>query len=67
MIKMEDCAIIYNPEAGKGKGATKDITLMENCLKELNVSYKLFETEYMRHAIELGSQLQEEMVRVMKL
>jgi len=36
---MEDYAIIYNPEAGKGKGAIKDINFMEKCLKELRVSF----------------------------
>ncbi len=61
---MEDHAIIYNPEAGKGKGAIKDIHYMEKCLKELNVSYKLFETEYMGHAIELGRQLAKDGYRV---
>ena len=54
---MEDYAIIYNPKAGKGKGGIKDIDFMEKCLKELSISYKLFETEYMGHAIELASQL----------
>ncbi len=54
---MEDYAIIYNPEAGKGKGAKKDIHFMKKCLDELNISYKLFETKYGGHAIELGSQL----------
>ena len=43
---MEDYAIIYNPEAGKGKGAIKDIDFMEKCLNELSVSYKLFKTEF---------------------
>jgi len=61
---MEDYAIIYNPEAGKGKGGIKDINFMEKCLKELNVSYKLFETEHMRHAIELGRQLANDGYRV---
>ncbi|MFX1329440.1 MAG: diacylglycerol/lipid kinase family protein [Promethearchaeota archaeon] len=61
---MEDYAIIYNPEAGKGKGAIKDINFMEKCLKELNVSYKLFETKHMGHAIELGSQLAKDGYRV---
>ncbi|MFX1501396.1 MAG: diacylglycerol/lipid kinase family protein [Promethearchaeota archaeon] len=57
---MEDYAIIYNPEAGKGKGAIKDINFMEKCLTELNISYKLFKTEYVGHAIELGQQLAED-------
>ncbi|MFX1366474.1 MAG: diacylglycerol/lipid kinase family protein [Promethearchaeota archaeon] len=54
---MEDYAIIYNPEAGKGKYAAKDINFMEKCLTELNISYKLYKTEYIGHAIELGQQL----------
>ncbi|MFX1388286.1 MAG: diacylglycerol/lipid kinase family protein [Promethearchaeota archaeon] len=61
---MEDYAIIYNPEAGKGKGAKKDIDFMKKCLDELNISYKLFETKYGGHAIELGSQLAKDGYRV---
>ncbi|MFW9828458.1 MAG: diacylglycerol/lipid kinase family protein [Candidatus Thorarchaeota archaeon] len=61
---MEDYAIIYNPEAGKGKGAKRDIEFMVKCLEELNVSYKLFQTEFMRHAIELGRQLANDGYRV---
>ena len=63
-MKMEDYALIYNPEAGKGKGAKKDIDFMEKCLKDLNISYKMFKTEYKNHAIELGSQLAKEGYRV---
>ncbi len=61
---MEDYAIIYNPEAGKGKGGKRDIEFMVKCLEELKVSYKLFETEFMRHAIELGRQLAKDGYRV---
>ena len=61
---MEDYAIIYNPEAGKGKGAKRDINFMEKSLNELNVSYKLFETEYVGHAIEFGRQLAKDGYRV---
>ncbi|MFX1568345.1 MAG: diacylglycerol/lipid kinase family protein [Promethearchaeota archaeon] len=61
---MEDYAIIYNPEAGKGKGGKRDIDFMEKCLNELNISYKMFKTEYIKHAIELGSQLAKDGYRV---
>ncbi|MFX1574830.1 MAG: diacylglycerol/lipid kinase family protein [Promethearchaeota archaeon] len=61
---MEDYAIIHNPAAGKGKKEKKDIEFMKKCLDELNVSYKFFETEYMKHAIELGSNLAKDGYRV---
>jgi len=61
---LEDYAIIHNPAAGKGKKEKKDIEFMKKCLGELNVSYKLFETEYGKHAIELGSNLAKDGYRV---
>jgi YegS/Rv2252/BmrU family lipid kinase len=61
---MEDCAIIYNPEAGKGKGGKRDIDYMKKCLDDLKISYKLFETKFGGHGIELGNQLAKEGYRV---
>ncbi|MFX1503672.1 MAG: diacylglycerol/lipid kinase family protein [Promethearchaeota archaeon] len=61
---MEDYAIIYNPEAGKGKGGRRDIDFMKKCLDELNISYKLFETKFGGHAIELASKLAKDGYRV---
>jgi len=53
---MVDHAIILNPIAGKGKKATGSIEEAKKYLDELKVSYKIFETEYAQHAIELASQ-----------
>ena len=41
---MVDHAIILNPIAGKGKKATGSIEDAKKYLDELNVSYKIFET-----------------------
>ncbi|MFX1425039.1 MAG: diacylglycerol/lipid kinase family protein [Promethearchaeota archaeon] len=54
---MEDYVIIYNPVAGKGKRIKKDINYASKCLGDLNVSYKLVESEYAGNAIELANQL----------
>ncbi|MFW9940568.1 MAG: diacylglycerol/lipid kinase family protein, partial [Candidatus Thorarchaeota archaeon] len=54
---MKDYAIIYNPAAGKAKKIKKDIEYASKCLNNLNVSYKLIETEYAGNAIELAHQL----------
>lgn len=55
-----DLAIIYNPIAGGSKQAMQDIEYAKKCLDDLKLSYKLFETEYAGHAIELASQLAKE-------
>jgi diacylglycerol kinase (ATP) len=60
----ENYAIIYNPLAGGMKKATEDITYAKKCLDDLELSYKLFETEYSGHAIELAAQLAKEGYRV---
>jgi diacylglycerol kinase family enzyme len=60
----ENYAIIYNPLAGGTKKATEDITYAKKCLNDLKLSYKLFETEYAGHAIELATQLAKEGYRV---
>lgn len=60
---MEDYAIIYNPASASGK-SKEDFDYACQCLKNLGVSYKLFETEYERHAIELTSQLAKDGYRV---
>lgn len=54
---MEDYAIVYNPVAGKGKRIKKDIEYASKCLNDLNISYKLIESEYAGNAIELATQL----------
>jgi diacylglycerol kinase (ATP) len=61
---METHGIIYNPVAGKKKETTRDIEYMKKCLDELNISYKLFETKYMGHAMELASQIAKDGYRV---
>ncbi len=61
---MEDHAIIFNPVAGKTKESKKDIDYACQCLDNLNVSYKLFESEYAGHAIELANQLARDGYRV---
>ena len=61
---METHGIIYNPVAGKMKETKREIEYMKKCLDELDVSYKLFETEYMGHAMELASELAKEGYRV---
>ena len=59
-----DLAIIYNPIAGGSKQATQDIEYAKKCLDDLKLSYKLFETEYAVHAIELAIQLSKEGYKV---
>jgi diacylglycerol kinase (ATP) len=59
-----DYAIIYNPIAGKAEQTKKDIEYMCKCLDDLKISYKLFQTEYAQHAIELATQLAKEGYRV---
>ncbi len=60
----QDLAIIYNPIAGSIKQATEDIEYAKKCLDDLKLSYKLFETEFAGHAIELATQLAIEGYRV---
>ena len=55
-----DYAIIYNPIAGKAEQTEKDIEYAKKCLDDLNISYKLFKTEFAGHAISLASQLAKE-------
>ncbi|MBY9016500.1 MAG: hypothetical protein KGD68_12465 [Candidatus Lokiarchaeota archaeon] len=59
-----DLGVIYNPIAGGPKQATQDIEYAKKCLDEFKLSYKLFETEFAGHAIELASQLAKEGYRV---
>jgi len=59
-----DLAIIYNPIAGGSKQAAQDIEYAKKCLDDFKLSYKLFETEYAGHAIELASQLAKEGYKV---
>ncbi|MHA2392012.1 MAG: diacylglycerol/lipid kinase family protein [Promethearchaeota archaeon] len=54
---MEDYAIVYNPTAGKPQKGMKPIDFASEILDNLNVSYKLVQTEYAGHAIELATQL----------
>jgi len=61
---MEDHAIIFNPVAGGAEKAIKDIEFARKCLDDLNVSYKIFATEYAQHAIELASQCAKDGYRV---
>ena len=61
---MKDYGIIYNPIAGTVKKAQQDIDYASQCLDNLNVSYKLFKTEYAGHAIELANHLAKEGYRV---
>jgi len=58
-----DYAIIYNPIAKKGK-TKKDLEFAFKCLDKLNISYKLVETEYDKHAIELAQQMAKDGYRV---
>ncbi|MFX1289099.1 MAG: diacylglycerol/lipid kinase family protein [Promethearchaeota archaeon] len=59
-----DYAIIYNPIAGGSKQAATDIEYAKKCLDELQLSYKLFETQFAGHAIDLAGQLAKEGYRV---
>ncbi len=59
-----DYAIIYNPVAGKPEQTEKDIEYAKKCLDDLNISYKLFKTEFAGHAISLANQLAKEGYRV---
>ncbi len=60
---MTDHAIIYNPISAGGKSKT-DIDQACLYLEDLGVSYKLFESEYAEHAIELATQLAKDGYRV---
>jgi len=60
---MTDCAIIYNPISAGGKSKA-DIDQACLYLNDLGVSYKLFESEYAGHAIELATQLAKDGYRV---
>ena len=53
---MEDYAIIYNPASAGGKSKT-DFDFAIKCLNDLGVKYKLFESEYAGHTIELAQNL----------
>ena len=59
-----DYAIIYNPIAGKPTQTEKDVEYAKKCLDDLNISYKLFKTEFAGHAINLANQLAKEGYRV---
>jgi diacylglycerol kinase (ATP) len=58
-----DYAIIYNPIAKKGK-AKDYLEFAFKCLDDLKISYKLVETEYDKHAIELARQMSKDGYRV---
>lgn len=60
---MTDHAIIYNPISAGGKSKA-DIDQASRYLDDLGVSYKLFESEYAEHAIELATQLAKDGYRV---
>ena len=61
---MVDYGIIYNPIAGKPQKGIKPIDVVSESLDNLHVSYKLFNTEYAGHAIELAIRLGKEGFRV---
>jgi len=61
---MEDYAIIHNPIAGTAKNTQGDLEYASQCLDNLKVSYKMINTEYAGHAIELARQLAKEGYRV---
>jgi diacylglycerol kinase (ATP) len=63
VIIVEDYAIIYNPTSAAGK-SKKSFDYACSCLNDLNISYKLFESEYAGHIIELASQLAKDGYRV---
>ena len=65
MDSMVDHTIILNPTAGKGNKAMTGIEYAKKCLDDLNVSYKIFETEYAQHAIELARQCAKDGYRVL--
>jgi diacylglycerol kinase (ATP) len=52
-------AIIYNPSSAAGKSKA-EITAAQEELNRLGVSYRLFQSEYPGHAIELAQQLSKE-------
>ncbi|MFX1360032.1 MAG: diacylglycerol/lipid kinase family protein [Promethearchaeota archaeon] len=56
-------AIVFNPIANKGK-VEKNIGIVTKYLDDLNVSYKLYSTEYPGHAIELANNLAKDGYRV---
>ncbi len=53
---MKDHAIIYNPISAGGR-SKEGIDFACKCFDDLGVSYKLFETKYEGHAIELANEL----------
>jgi diacylglycerol kinase (ATP) len=59
----KDYAIIYNPTSAAGKSK---LQFEQACsyLEKLNVSYKLFESEYATHVIKLSEELAKEGYRV---
>ena len=61
---MEDYAIICNPLAGKQQKGKRPIEFASEYLDNSNVSYKLFDTDYAGHAIELATQLAKDGYRV---
>ncbi len=61
---MEDFAIIHNPAAGTKKKGKIGIENACGYLDDLKVSYKIFNTEYAEHGIELASQLSKDGYRV---
>ncbi len=60
---MDDYAIIYNPKSAAGR-TKKDFAYACKTLDRLQVSYKLFQTEYFQHAISLSEQLAQDGYRV---
>jgi len=53
---MEDYAIVYNPASAGGK-SKEDFDYAIKCLNDLGVKFKLFESEYMGHMIELAHKM----------
>ncbi len=53
---MKDHAIIYNPMAGNSKKTRKDMDYLAKCMEEMGLSYKLFESQYAGHSIQLATE-----------